>query len=280
MILVISKEKFMITTNTIRRIIIHLRDPFHSPFILPWTLGWFRPRVKSYCPICNAAGIFAFADSFWGGGGMPKRINVICPSCGSEQRHRFVWLCLQNYWNMEQKSTNVGKNLLHFAPERCFKKRFARWFGNDNYMTGDIELGRAKKVIDITNICFPEGTYDYIVCNHVLEHISDDKKAISELYRVLKKTGIAFLSVPLKGQSTDEDLTVTDPNERMKRFGAPSHVRYYGHDFKNRLESAGFSVSVITPDDIVVNKNLQILLGIHTESLDENTLFIAQKLQQ
>ncbi|MDR2438255.1 MAG: class I SAM-dependent methyltransferase, partial [Planctomycetaceae bacterium] len=146
-------------------------------------------------------------------------------------------------------------------------------------MTGDIEPGRAKKVVDITNICFESESYDYIVCNHVLEHIPDDHKALNELYRVLKKRGTAFLSVPIKGEITDEDLSVVDPDERTKRFGQFDHVRYYGIDFKTRIESAGFQVSVIMSKDIIKNERLRELLGINvTEGNAGNILFVAKKI--
>jgi SAM-dependent methyltransferase len=167
---------------------------------------------------------------------------------------------------------------LHLAPEKCFRPLFAKWFGEDNYMTGDIEPGRAKKVVDITDICFSDESYDYIVCNHVLEHIPDDKKAFSELYRVLKKGGTAFLSVPIKGKTTYEDFSITDPDERTRHFGQFDHVRYYGMDFKERAESAGFSVEVITPETLIGNQAIRVLLGIDiTEGLAGNILFRCAK---
>jgi SAM-dependent methyltransferase len=206
--------------------------------------------------------------------GMPKRANALCPSCGSAERHRFIWLYLESEI-LERDREQLS--LLHFAPEKCFRPLFKKIFG-DGYMTGDIGPGRAMRVVDITNICFEPESYHYIVCNHVLEHIPDDQKALSELYRVLKIGGTAFLSVPIKGETTDEDLSVVDPVERDRRFGQFDHVRYYGMDFKTRIESAGFHVSVIMPKDIIKNEKIRELLGINvTEGNAGNILFVARK---
>jgi hypothetical protein len=102
---------------------------------------------------------------------------------------------------------------------------------------------------------------------------------LRELYRVLKKDGTAFLSVPIKGEITDEDLSVVDPDERTKRFGQFDHVRYYGMDFKTRIESAEFQVSVITPKDVIKNERLWELFGINvTEGNAGNILFVARKI--
>jgi ubiquinone/menaquinone biosynthesis C-methylase UbiE len=97
--------------------------------------------------------------------------------------------------------------------------------------------------MDITNITLPDNSFDVILCNHVLEHVPDDRKAMSELYRVLKPGGWAILQTPMSDKpQTEEDLTITDPKERERRFGQDDHVRTYGMDKKDRLESVGFTV--------------------------------------
>jgi SAM-dependent methyltransferase len=255
--------------STLQKIIRNLKNPFNSSIIAKYTFGRFRRVVRSYCPICGRGSCSPFISA-----GMPRRANAFCPSCGSVERHRFIWLCLEN----EGLLQTVQLSLLHFAPEKCFVPRFEKIF-SIGYMTGDIEPGRAKKVVDITNICFESESYNYIVCNHVLEHIPDDHKALRELYRVLRKDGTAFLSVPIKGEITDEDLSVVDPEERTKRFGQFDHVRYYGMDFKTRIESTGFQVSVITPKDVIKNEKLRKLFGINvTEGNAGNILFVARKI--
>jgi len=106
--------------------------------------------------------------------------------------------------------------------------------------------GKFKIVkVDITSIPFGECTFDAILCNHVLEHIPDDRLAMSELYRVLKVGGWGVFQVPIDyaRETTYEDSSITDPVEREKAFGQNDHVRWYGRDFPDRLESAGFTVS-------------------------------------
>ena len=98
--------------------------------------------------------------------------------------------------------------------------------------------------MDITDIQYPDDSFDAIYCSHVLEHVPDDAKAMSELYRVLKPGGWAILAVPIRGDTTFEDPTTTEPEERERLFGQSDHVRYYGKDFKDRLEAAGFEVKV------------------------------------
>jgi len=98
--------------------------------------------------------------------------------------------------------------------------------------------------MDITNIQFPDGSFDVIYCSHVLEHIPDDSRAMRELSRVLNPDGWAILQVPIHGDKTHEGLSIVDPAERERLFGQPDHVRSYGLDFRDRLVSAGFSVTV------------------------------------
>lgn len=100
--------------------------------------------------------------------------------------------------------------------------------------------------MDLCNIRYPDNSFDAIICCHVLEHIVDERKAISELYRILKPRGWAILQVPiaLSIESTYEDYSLTSPSERTRAFGHAGHVRIYGRDYKDRLEQIGFSVDV------------------------------------
>ena len=103
--------------------------------------------------------------------------------------------------------------------------------------------------MDITALPFPDGQFDWVICNHVLEHIEEDQKAMSELYRVLKPGGCALLQVPIsrKLEITYEDFNIQSPEEREKHFGQNDHVRVYGNDYPKRLKSAGFEVEEIIP---------------------------------
>ena len=105
--------------------------------------------------------------------------------------------------------------------------------------------------MDIANINYPDKSFDVIICNHVLEHIVDDKKAMHELYRVLKPGGWGTINVPMSGDKTLEDPTIKDPKDRLRIFGQEDHVRFYGEDFIDRLKEAGFLVTVIKKEDIV-----------------------------
>ena len=113
-----------------------------------------------------------------------------------------------------------------------------------DYLSADLDPRKAMTVMDITDIHHPDGSFDVILCSHVLEHIPDDRKALSEFFRVLKPGGWAILQVPIMADTTFEDFSVTDPKEREKLFGQHGHVRSYGLDYGDRLTEAGFSVTV------------------------------------
>lgn len=148
----------------------------------------------------------------------------------------------------------AGQRILHVAPDKCLRERLQGTPGVE-YVAGDkMEPGydypAGTIYMDITEIGFPDNHFDIIICSHVLEHVPDDRKAMRELLRVLKPGGLAVLLVPLsREQKTDEDLTVTDPEERKRRFGQFDHVRQYGRDYFDRLREEGFTVTVLKPID-------------------------------
>jgi ubiquinone/menaquinone biosynthesis C-methylase UbiE len=128
----------------------------------------------------------------------------------------------------------------------------------ENYLTADLYDKNAKLKMDITNIEYPNESFDYIYCSHVLEHIKDDKKAMQELNRVLKKDGWAILLVPIATKGpTEEDFSIIDPKERMKHYGHPDHVRNYGCDYQNRLEECGWKVEVICAEDFLTPQEIK-----------------------
>lgn len=182
-----------------------------------------------------------------------QRNNVLSPSTLSLERHRLLWLYLKN------ETTFFTDNLkvLHFAPEQAFYKRF-RNMKNLDYTTTDLLSPLADVKADICNLPFKDNSFDVILCNHVLEHIPDDTKAMQELYRVLKPNGWAILQIPqdLNRETTFEDDSITDKKERAKIFGQYDHVRIYGRDYFNKLRSIGFKVdevdytSTLSPNDV------------------------------
>ncbi|RKR07851.1 methyltransferase family protein [Maribacter vaceletii] len=168
-----------------------------------------------------------------------QRENVLSPSTLSLERHRLLWLFLKNETNFFTHRLKV----LHFAPEQAFYKRF-RKLKNIEYTTTDLNSPLADVKADICNLPFKDNSYDVIFCNHVLEHIPNDTKAMQELYRVLKPGGWGIFQIPqeLDRDTTFEDDTITDKKERAKIFGQYDHVRIYGRDYFNKLRTIGFTV--------------------------------------
>ncbi|GAA4963497.1 class I SAM-dependent methyltransferase [Algibacter aquimarinus] len=171
-----------------------------------------------------------------------QRNNVLSPSTLSLERHRLLWLYLKN----ETDFFTSQKNVLHFAPEQAFYKRFKK-MPNLKYTTTDLNSPLADVKADICNLPFKNDSYDVILCNHVLEHIPNDTKAMQELYRVLKPKGMAILQIPqdLNRETTFEDDSILDKKERAKIFGQYDHVRVYGRDYFNKLRSIGFKVDEV-----------------------------------
>jgi SAM-dependent methyltransferase len=172
-------------------------------------------------------------------GYVKQRDNALSPGTLSLERHRLLWLYLNNETNFFSKTLKV----LHIAPEQCFYKLFKN-LKNINYTTFDLNSPLADIKGDICNLPFKENSFDFILCNHVLEHINDDKKAMKELYRVLNKNGTAILQVPInqKSSKTFEDSSIVDKKERIERFGQYDHIRLYGLDYFKKLEAFGFKV--------------------------------------
>lgn len=175
-----------------------------------------------------------------------QRENVLAPSSLSLERHRLLWLYLK-----KTDFFSAEKSVLHVAPEQCFYKLF-RQQNNLDYLTTDLYSPLADVKADICNLPFEDDTYDIVFCNHVLEHIEDDSKAMRELFRVLKPGGIGIFQIPqdLSRETTYEDFTITSPEERKIHFGQYDHVRVYGKDYFNKLRAAGFKVNEIKCSDL------------------------------
>jgi len=171
-----------------------------------------------------------------------QRNNVLSPSTLSLERHRLLWLYLKNETNF----FSAEKKMLHFAPEQAFYKRFKK-MKNLEYVTTDLNSPLADVKADICNLPFKDNEFDMILCNHVLEHIPDDTKAMEELYRVLKVGGMGVFQIPqdVNRDKTFEDHSITDKKERAKIFGQYDHVRIYGLDYFDKLRSIGFQVDEV-----------------------------------
>ena len=170
------------------------------------------------------------------------RENVLSPSTLSLERHRLLWLFLKEETDFFTESAKI----LHFAPEQAFYKRFRR-LSNIDYTTTDLNSPLADVKADICKLPFQENTFDVVLCNHVLEHIPDDKMAMKEILRVMKSGGWGVFQVPqdLKRDRTFEDDSITDQAERARIFGQYDHVRIYGRDYFDKLRQVGFDVEEI-----------------------------------
>ncbi len=170
------------------------------------------------------------------------RENVLAPGTLSLERHRLFWL----YLTKKTDFFTTKKRVLHFAPEQAFLKKF-RKMKNLEYTTTDLNSPIADVKADICSLPFKDNSYDVIICNHVLEHIPDDTKAMQELFRVLAPGGMAILQVPYEADRTItfEDDSITDQDERTRIFGQYDHVRVYGMDYFEKLKTIGFSVEAI-----------------------------------
>lgn len=206
---------------------------------------------KCVCPICDKK-FYAYLPF----GEIPRK-GAQCPNCKSLERHRALFLILKSL----ELNFN-GKKILHFAPEPIFYKIFSS-IPDVDYYPVDLHpqaFGlKMRKAVDITDITFDDNTFDLIICNHVLEHIPDDKKAMNELYRVLKPDeGIAMLTVPIDNtlQKTFENPAYNTPELRLKYFGQCDHVRRYGLDYADRLKIAGFFVQEVIMEKFFNDKDL------------------------
>ncbi len=170
-----------------------------------------------------------------------QRANALSPGTLSLERHRQMWLYLQNETNFFSEKLKV----LHIAPEQEFLRKFKK-MDNLDYTSADLFSPIVDVKADILDLPFEDNSFDVIICNHVLEHIIDDKKAMSELYRVMKPKGWGIIQVPMKNslEKTYEDFTITDPKERQKHFGQYDHVRWYGMDYFDRLNDVGFETEI------------------------------------
>lgn len=181
----------------------------------------------------------------YGYGGRAKRDNVLCPGSLSLERHRLLWLYLKEKTDFFTKPYKM----LHIAPEQCFYKLF-RAQKNLDYTTGDYNSPIADIHFDLHNAPFKDNTFDVIFCNHVLEHVEDANQCMRELYRIMKPGGWGIFQVPLdtNRETTLEDPSITSEADREKFYWQKDHVRLFGLDYKDKLASAGFKVTV---DDFV-----------------------------
>lgn len=198
-------------------------------------LGIAAAPQTNTCPVCLQTVAFIPA-------GDPPRPLALCPYCGSLERHRLLYLYLRQKTNLFRDELSV----LHFSPERGLSTALAAQ-RNLKYAISWYEPSRpADFHLDLTKIAQPDNSWDVLIVYHVLEHITSDRQAMKEMYRVLKPGGWAVVQVPTREQPDSyEDPTVATDQERTAKFGQFDHVRLYGwKDFADRLTAAGFQVTI------------------------------------
>jgi hypothetical protein len=192
-----------------------------------------------------------------------------CPRCNAKARHRRDWIFLQERTDLFAGS----KRLLEIAPWWSLSRLFQKipsleFFSVDLKKTGP----HVTTIGDVVRLPFANASFDVVICIHVLEHVIDDKQAIDELFRVLKPGAWALISVPLLlDRPTREDPSITDPNDRQRLFGEPTHIRFYGTDLADRLKSAGFEVTLDLAERIPLDKRHLFALR------DDENIFYCQK---
>ena len=209
---------------------------------LSYVFRVFAPLVykgnKVDCPVCEKS----FKKFLSYGSNVAHRDNVLCPYDLTLERHRLMWVYLKDRSNF---FTDDKLKVMHIAPEQCFYSKFKKQ-KNLEYTTGDLLSPLADIHFDLHKIPLEDNQYDVIFCNHVLEHVEDDHKCMTELYRIMKSGGWGVFQVPIDTSRTEtyEDASITSPEEREKHFWQYDHVRLYGLDYPGKLEAAGFEVEV------------------------------------
>lgn len=202
---------------------------FKNELFFRYFYGIFYTGNAHQCNICDKK-LKAFVKL--------ENEDLLCPFCGSLSRNRRLWKILNN-------NNALKGNVLHFSPSRNLYREIKK-NKNINYFSSDFENEfLADYKFDITDINQKDETFDTIICYHILEHIIDDQKAMSELYRVLKPNGRIYIQTPFKEGEVYEDDSITSPEERLEHFGQEDHVRVYSvNELKVRLKKNGFNVMI------------------------------------
>ena len=235
---------------------------------------FFHKKMKYYCPCCNTR-VRGFVDNDYSK--RPHRFNparyantnqdVLCPACRALPRHRIL-----ASWCETQLDSLKSSKILYFAPEYSM----TRWLKKNGvkYTTADL-FAEADLKLDIQDTKLPDESYDVVVCNHVLEHVDDFRKALREMYRILRKGGKLICSFPMdpKVELLDEDPSVDTEAGRLERFGQNDHKRVFGMKADQFLQEAGFKVEPICGEDYPE----EILPVIGPADYDMNRLYVCEK---
>jgi len=242
----------------------NIPDQFYCP-VCNSKLKYFNPLPSEYKINADKYGYVHFDH-----GEMTSVMTYSCPKCGASDRERLYahWMNLQ--FGKELKPEN---EILHFAPESALSNWMKRK-GFTNYKTADLMMSDVDYHVDITRLPFPDDLFDFVICSHVLEHVSSDDLAISELYRIIKPGGLGIIMAPVVVglERTIEDLSIIDEGERWRLFGQGDHVRLYAHDdYVEKLKGNGFVVHELSINDFSL-ENFK-MMGLKPTSV----LYIVEK---
>lgn len=214
----------------------NLRGKRHKCYVCGKTFGRFLPfregRQSPFTRLLKVVGSDAK--------------NFYCPACScfDRERHLFMYFDKLGLWEVVK-----GGRVLHVAPEAKLAERIAA-SGPAEYVRGDIAPGPDRVKLDVTALDFPGGHFDLVICNHVLEHVHEDERAVSELFRVLKPGGCAVLQTPFSPvlARSFQDPNIDTDEKRRLYYGQEDHVRVYGQDLFERFRGAGFDLATARHD--------------------------------
>lgn len=239
-----------------------------------------------YCPVCNEKTLYfsplskQFRNKIYIGNKIFSYLNAetlnykayTCPKCSASDRERLYALFFREF--ILPYSEIQRMKIVHFAPENALKK-FMERHSFKLYRTADLLMKNVDDQVDLTKLnIYSENYFDFFICSHMLEHILDDKQAVSELFRILKPNGKGILMVPilLGLEKTYEDSSITSEEDRLRHFGQEDHVRAYSkYDYINMLSKIGFKVIEFSVNDFT-NKQFQSA-GINKKAI----LYIVEK---
>lgn len=262
--------------NTLRKIVISVfgNQLYEDCVCIKNKIRYSAKNSSKYCPCCNtylkewsSFKKYQWVDSYNADLFELQKDNCVCPVCLSAPRQR-----IEMSWLNEQDLSN--KKVLLWAPERSIKRFFKR--KHIKIITADLYKDNVMKKENIEKTSFKDEEFDYIICNHVLEHVSNLKNALDDTFRILKKSGCALIMVPLDCMldKTIEDQNVVDDEQRKKLYGQSDHLRLFGQDFDDTLKEAGFSVERFIGDEACGEEILPI---VAPAKYDSNILFICKK---
>lgn len=229
---------------------------------------WYIGKGKE-CPLCGCR-----RRKFLPYGYVTQRDNALCPNCLALERHRTLWLWLLRESDIGRGAVALPR-LLHVAPEVALMRKFSRIYAKQpaDYVTADLESPLADLHFDIQHIPLEDESFDVVICNHIMEHVEDDRLAMREILRIMRKGGwgVILSPVDLQREKTFEDDTITDEAERTRIFGQYDHRRIYGRDYAERLREAGFEVYECDYANLIPAKEKELY------ALTDEPLYIVRK---